>query len=68
MRILCLVFAWMFCFVAAAQKVFCVDYRYQADVKVFVTDKEYRADLVVFKTDREYRAGWRKNNKKHLMF
>lgn len=40
----------------------------QADKKVFFVDKEYRADLKVFFTDKEYRAGWKKNDKKFLMY
>ena len=41
---------------------------YQADKKVFFVDKEYQADLKVFFTDKEYRAGWKKNDKKPLMY
>ena len=41
---------------------------YQADKKVFFVDHEYQADLKVYFTDKEYRAGWRKNDKKPLMY
>ena len=42
--------------------------QYQADKKVFFVDREYQADLKVFFTDKEYRAGWKKNDKKPLMY
>ena len=41
---------------------------YQADKKVFFVDHEYQADLKVYFTDKEYRAGWKKNDKKPLMY
>lgn len=41
---------------------------YQADKKVFFVDYEYQADLKVYFTDKEYRAGWKKNDKKPLMY
>lgn len=53
---------------ASAQKVYSTDRQYQADVKVFVVDHEYQADLKVYFTDKEYRAGWKKNDKKPLMY
>lgn len=42
--------------ISNAQKIYSVDYAYQADVKVFVVDKEYKADLVVYRTDKDYKA------------
>lgn len=33
-----------------------------------MVDAEYKKDLVMFKTDKEYRAGWKKNDKKPLMY
>lgn len=47
---------WFFC-----------DKASRADKKVCFVDKEYRANLKVFFTDKEYRAGWRNQEKKHLM-
>lgn len=41
---------------------------YQADKKVFFVDHEYQADLKVYFTDKEYRAGWKKDDKKPLMY
>lgn len=41
---------------------------YQADKKIYFTDREYQADLKVYFTDSEYRAGWKKNDKKYLMY
>lgn len=41
---------------------------YQADKKVFFVDHEYQADLKIYFTDKEYRAGWKKNEKKPLMY
>lgn len=52
----------------SAQKIYSVEYEYQADIKVFVVDAEYKADLIVYKTDKENRAGWKKNDKKPLMY
>lgn len=47
---------------------FFTDKSYRADKKIFFVDREYQADLKVFFTDKEYRAGWRKNDKKPLMY
>ena len=33
-----------------------------------MVDHEYQADLKVYFTDKEYRAGWKKNDKKPLMY
>lgn len=44
------------------------DSRYLADKKVYFTDSEFRADLKVYFTDKKYRAGWRKSEKKPLMY
>ncbi len=41
---------------------------YQADKTVFFVDHEYQADLKVYFTDKEYRVGWKKNEKKPLMY
>ena len=41
---------------------------FKADKKVFYVDKDYKADLKVFFTDKEYCVGWRKNEKKPLMY
>lgn len=41
---------------------------YQADKKVYFTDKEYQADLKIYFTDKEYKAGWKKADKKPLMY
>lgn len=45
-----------------------IDKAYSADKKIFFVDKEYRADFKVFFTDKESRAGWRKNEKKPLLY
>jgi len=39
----------------------------RADKKVFYVNVASRADLKIFFTDVKSRAGWRNNNKKHLM-
>lgn len=41
---------------AAAQKIFSVDSRYDADIKVYVVDSRYDADLLVYKCDSRYDA------------
>lgn len=46
---------------------FC-DSKYKADKTVYFTDREYKADLKVFFTDKKYRAGWKKPEKKHLLY
>ncbi|MDE5773838.1 MAG: hypothetical protein K2H86_05225 [Muribaculaceae bacterium] len=66
--ILILIFSVVKVAVAFGQKVYSVEHEYQADVKVFVVDAEYKADLKVFFIDKEYLAGWRKNDKKSLMY
>jgi len=43
-------------------------YDYQADKKLFFTKHSYEADLKIYFVDYDYQAGWRKNEKKHLMF
>ena len=68
-------------FNAEAQKVFSTQHSYQADIKVYVVDKEYQADkkiyfvdrqyqadLIVYFTDKAYKAGWKKNQKKQLLY
>lgn len=47
---------------------FITDKAYCADKKVFLVDREYKADFKVFFTDKEYRAGWKKNDKKPLIY
>ena len=44
------------------------NYDYQSDKKIFFTKYDYQADLKIYFVDYEYQAGWRKNEKKHLMF
>jgi len=39
-----------------SQKVYTVNYDYQADIKVFVTNYEYQADLLVYKVKYDYQA------------
>ena len=39
-----------------AQKVYSVNYDYQADIKVFVTNYDYQADLLVYKVKYDYQA------------
>ena len=51
-----------------AQKVYSVDYDYQADVKVYVVNYDYQADLKIFFVDYNYQAGWRENSKQHFMW
>lgn len=47
---------------------FFTERRYNADKRVFFVDHEYQADLVVYFTDREYRAGWKKPEKRYLLY
>lgn len=47
---------------------FITDKVYRADKKVFLINREYRSDIKLFFTDKEYCAGWKKNNKKPLMY
>lgn len=81
---LALIFGFFFTLQFSAQKVFSVDYQSQADVKVFVVKYESQADLNVYKVDYQsqaegnegkwffvkYRsqAGWKKKEKKQLMY
>ena len=46
---------------------FC-DYKYDAKKKIYFVDYKYDADLVIYFTDYKYDAGWRKQEKKHLMY
>lgn len=39
-----------------AQKIYSVQYDYQADVKVYVCDYDYQADLLVFKVKYDYQT------------
>lgn len=66
--ILILIFSGVKVAGAFGQKLYSVEHEYQVDKKVFFVDREYQADLKVFFTDKEYRAGWRKNDKKPLMY
>ena len=43
-----------------SQKVYSVQYDYQADIKVFVTQYDYQADLLVYKVQDDYQV---KDNK-----
>ncbi|HRZ76442.1 MAG TPA: DUF6150 family protein [Bacteroidales bacterium] len=52
----------------SAQKVYSVEYPYQADLKVFATVYNYQADLKVYKVEYDYQAGWRNKEKVHLMY
>lgn len=67
-------------FSAKGQTIFTCEYRTEADVKVYVTNYKNEADLIVYKCDyrneadlviyfTHYRneAGWRNEEKKHLM-
>ena len=46
---------------------FC-DHKYDAKKKIYFVDHKYDADLVIYFTDYKYDAGWRKQEKKHLMY
>lgn len=41
---------------------------YQADKKIYFVDHAYQADLKIYFTKQEYRAGWKKKQKKNLMY
>lgn len=41
---------------------------FKADKKLYFVEHEYQADLIIFFTDKEYRAGWKKNDKKPLLY
>ena len=45
-----------------------IKHQYDADKKIYFVDHEYQADLIIYFTDKEYKAGWKKNDKKHLMY
>ena len=49
-------------------KWFFVDAEYKAKKKIFFVDAEYKAELKVYFVDAEYKAGWKKSEKKHLMY
>ncbi len=64
-----------------SQTIYSANSKYDADVKVYVASSKYDADLVVYKcqskydadliiyfTDSKYDAGWRTNEKKHLLY
>lgn len=44
------------------------DKSYNADKKIYFAGSEYAADLKIFFVDREYKSGWRKDDKKHMMY
>ena len=48
-----------------SQKIYSVDYSYQADFKVFVVEYPYQADLKIYKVDYDYKVkrGYGINNK-----
>ena len=39
-----------------SQKIYSVDYSYQADFKVFVVEYPYQADLKIYRVDYDYKA------------
>lgn len=43
-------------------------HQYDADKKIYFVDHEYQADIIIYFTDKEYKAGWKKNDKKYLMY
>ena len=45
-----------------------VDYASQAQKKIFFVKYASQADLLIFFTPYKSKAGWRKNEKKHLMY
>ena len=51
-----------------AQKIYSVNYDYQADVKVYVVNYDYQADLKIYFVDYDYQARWKNSEKKHLLF
>ena len=78
---LTLIFILLFTLQFSAQKVFSVDYQSQADVKVFVVkyesqadkkiyfvDYESQADLKIFFVKYQSQTGWKKKEKKQLMY
>lgn len=44
-----------------------VDYESQADYKIYFVEYESQADLKIFYVDYESQAGWRNNQKSHLL-
>jgi len=51
-----LLFCGLFFTKSFAQKIYSVNYDYQADIKIFVTQYEYQADLLVYKVKYDYQA------------
>ncbi|MFM7079856.1 MAG: DUF6150 family protein, partial [Bacteroidota bacterium] len=49
-------------------KWFFVKYESQADTKLYFVNYESQADLKIFFVDYESQAGWRSNQKKHLLY
>ena len=47
---------------------FFVDYASRADKKIFFVDYASQADIIIFFTDYSSRAGWKKKEKKHLLY
>jgi len=56
MKIAILIILMCLTFGVKAQKVYSVQYDYQADIKVFVTQYDYQADLLVYKVKYDYQA------------
>ena len=51
-----------------AQKVYSCQYKSDADVKVYVRQYKSDADIVIYFSKYKSDAGWKKNEKKHLMY
>ena len=47
---------------------FFTDYSYQADKKIYFTKYDYQADIKIYFVDYDYQAGWRENSKQHFMW
>jgi hypothetical protein len=58
---------WLFAIPVQSQKIFKVQYESQSDVKVYIVKYESQCDLKVFFVDYESQAGWRNQEKSHLL-
>ena len=45
-----------------------VDYKSQADFNIYFVKYKSQADLKIYFADYKSQAGWRKNEKKHLLY
>tara|TARA_B100001057_G_scaffold97357_1_gene94132 strand:+ start:6124 stop:6465 length:342 start_codon:yes stop_codon:yes gene_type:complete len=45
-----------------------VDYKSKAEKYIYFVDYKSQADLKIFFVDYKSRAGWKNNNKKHLLY